>query len=83
MIGAYDNSDTLVQSTSFAYSLGDQPVQLEVSAASISYVLLSSGGDNPNSMMWDNLSATAVPEPATIAVLCLGAAAILRRRNRR
>lgn len=41
---------------------------------------LSSGF--PNSMFVDNIAATAVPEPATMAALGLGVAALLRRRRK-
>ncbi|MCB8933327.1 MAG: PEP-CTERM sorting domain-containing protein [Fimbriimonadaceae bacterium] len=38
--------------------------------------------DFPNSMYYDNIAATPVPEPASFAALLLGGAALLRRRNR-
>lgn len=78
---AYDNADTIVSSHSLAYGMNDQPIQLEVNAPAISYILLSSGGNNPNSLMWDNLNASPVPEPATMAILGLTSAALLRRRR--
>lgn len=37
----------------------------------------------PQSMFIDNIAAQAVPEPATIAALGLGAAAMIRRRRRK
>jgi PEP-CTERM motif len=46
--------------------------------------ILFRGGSTaaPQSMFIDNIAATAVPEPATIAALGLGAAAMIRRRRR-
>jgi hypothetical protein len=59
--------------------------------ASYSYSFVAAGSTtslsfiniNPYVSQVDNVSVQAVPEPMTMAVLGLGAAAMLRRRNRK
>jgi len=82
MLMAYDNTDTIVSSHMLNYGLNNQPINLVANAPVIAYITLSSGGDNPNSLMWDNISASPVPEPATMALLGLGAVALYRQRRR-
>mgnify|MGYP000889989522 CR=1 FL=1 len=81
---AYTAGDLLVGSDigSIAENVLD-PITLTVTGADIAFVILSSGGDFPNTVYWDNMTANPVPEPATMALLGLGAVAVLRRRIRR
>ena len=52
------------------------------SAPALSITFRGGNPTFPNSMFVDNIAATAVPEPATMAALGLGVAALLRRRRK-
>ena len=81
-LSAYDSTNILIATTSIARGTSLPAQSLTVSGTSIAYVLGSTNAtSNPHSIVWDNFSA--VPEPTSMAVLGLGAAALLRRRARR
>lgn len=84
VLTAYDALNNMVDQQSFAYGTQSGWASLTVVGGNIAYVIGSTTStSNPNSVVWDNFSAQPVPEPATIAALGLGAAALMRRRNRR
>lgn len=84
-LAAYDSSDNLIDSDSFAYGSSVLPITLSVGAANIAYVIGTTDagvGVNAHTVVWDNVSATPVPEPATMATLAIGATILLRRRKK-
>lgn len=81
---AYDSANNVLDQQMYAYGTSTGFASLTVTGSNIAYVIGSTSGTQfPNSVVWDNFSAQPVPEPATIAALGLGAAALMRRRNRR
>lgn len=78
---AYTAANALVDSDSFNYGLLNTPVTLSVAGSGIAYIIGNGGGTSPGSLYWDNITANPVPEPATMAILGLAAAAMLRRRR--
>jgi len=84
-LAAYDSSDNFLVSASFVYGTSVGVINLGVFASNIAYVLGTTDAgtaNGKNSVVWDNFTATPVPEPATMAALGLGAAALLRRRRK-
>jgi hypothetical protein len=86
-LAAYDPFDTPLASVTSAFlenfvSSGGIPNELlELAAANISYVTIT-GLAFGGSFTVDDVSARAVPEPATALLVALGAAAVVRRRRR-
>jgi PEP-CTERM motif len=54
-----------------------------IPGTALSIVMRGGSTAFPASLFWDNIHATAVPEPASFAVLGIGAVALLRRRKRK
>lgn len=87
---AYDGlggTGNLVASGSVDYGASSLPEFVTVFAtfnSDVSSILIRGGGSTfPNSLFIDNFSNQAVPEPATMTVLGLGALAAMRRRKNR
>ena len=81
---AYNAANALVGQQSFNYGTSGTLETLTVSGANITYLIGSAAGAEPgraNSVLWDNLTVTPVPEPASLAALTLGAVALIRRRR--
>ena len=79
---AYNAANVLVDVDSLAYGTSATPAGPLSVSGSIAYVLAKGSGPFPNSIFWDNVETTAVPEPATMAALGLGVAALLRKRRK-
>jgi len=78
----YDLQDELVDEVWFDYTGGWTPYYVEVDG-NLSYVVAESTGDVLNSLGWDNIDATPVPEPTSIGGLGFaGVALMLCRRAR-
>lgn len=90
VLSAYDAGNNLLDQQSFYYGTMNGWASLTVTGANIAYVIGSTTAQGtafnqglPDSVVWDNFEVQAVPEPATIAALGLGAAALVRRRARK
>jgi hypothetical protein len=54
-----------------------------IGGTALSIVMKGGSTDFPNSLFWDNINATAaVPEPASFAIVGVGALALLRRKRK-
>ncbi|MCH7903300.1 MAG: PEP-CTERM sorting domain-containing protein [Armatimonadetes bacterium] len=82
-VTAYNSSNAVVDTNSMNYGLMDRPASLTLSAPDISYFIGVSGGPFPNTLVWDNMTVTPVPEPATMIALLAGVSALVARRRRK
>ena len=81
---AFNSSNVMVGSSSFLLGTDPTPHSISVSGLNISYVVgRSTGTQFPNSIVWDNYSTTAVPEPATLLAMLVGTGAMMLRRRSR
>ena len=82
-VTAYNSSNAVVDTNSMNYGLMERPASLTLSASDISYFIGVSGGPFPNTLVWDNMRVTPVPEPATMIALLAGISALVARRRRK
>ena len=82
-VTAYNSSNAVVDTNSMNYGLMERPASLTLSAQDISYFIGVSGGPFPNTLVWDNMRVTPVPEPATMIALLAGISALVARRRRK
>lgn len=82
-VKAYNSSNAVVDTNSMNYGLMDRLASLTLSAPDISYFIAVSGGPFPNTLVWDNMRVTPVPEPATMIALLAGVSALVARRRRK
>ncbi|MBI5707389.1 MAG: PEP-CTERM sorting domain-containing protein [Armatimonadetes bacterium] len=81
---AYNASDVVVDTDSVLYGGASGPAgPVSVSGSGIAYVICSGEGPFPNSIYWDNFEVSAVPEPASLAVVGAGLVLLGRKRSRR
>lgn len=82
-ITAFNSSDVQVDQESFAFGFNTGIESLTLDAPDISYIVGGTNGSIVNSVAFDNMSVTPVPEPASIIAIGAGLAALAasRRRN--
>ena len=81
-ITAYNMFDSEVATNSFSFGTNTGIGSLTLNAPNISYILTSSVS-GLNTMFYDNISVTPVPEPVSLIALGAGFAALLARRRKR
>lgn len=79
---AFDSSNNLLGGSAIATAVGQWGLLSFNSSTNISKVVLTEA-TNAGYFVYDDLSTSAVPEPASMAVLGLGAAALIRKRRKK
>ena len=83
-ISAYDAANNFLGSGTDTYPTDYAAgKQMDLNFNNMKYLVMTSAGgqNNDNSVFWEVAASTPVPEPASLAILGLGALALIRRRS--